>query len=127
MDIGNYDVGVVPDDARVDQEIAAPDQCKTAARNDRDGKQQYQLPFLDVAHDLDTYWQQMFIAARVAYRSPAIRTLTEAVATACGPAGPEHLAFYCPADETIYYAPAWLDHHGRRIGDFAPVVVLAHE
>ncbi len=127
MDAINYDVRVALNDAPVDQEIEAPDRCKPAAQNDHDAKQQYQLPFLDVAYDLDTYWRQIFSAAKVAYRSPSIRTLTEAVTTACGPAGPEHLAFYCPAEETIYYAPAWLDDHGQRIGDFAPVVVLAHE
>jgi predicted metalloprotease len=37
------------------------------------------------------------------------------------------LAFYCPAEEAIYYAPAGLAAHRRRIGDFAPIVVLAHE
>jgi predicted metalloprotease len=37
------------------------------------------------------------------------------------------LSFYCPAEEAIYYAPAGLEAHRRRIGDFAPIVVLAHE
>jgi predicted metalloprotease len=37
------------------------------------------------------------------------------------------LAFYCRAEQAIYYAPAGLDVHRRRIGDFAPIVVMAHE
>jgi predicted metalloprotease len=37
------------------------------------------------------------------------------------------LAFYCPPEEVIYYAPAGLATHRRRIGDFAPIVVMAHE
>jgi predicted metalloprotease len=47
--------------------------------------------------------------------------------TASGPADLEHLAFYCPTEETIYYSPAGLNAHRRRIGDFAPIVVMAHE
>jgi len=37
------------------------------------------------------------------------------------------LAFYCPAEEAIYSSPAGLKAHRRRIGDFAPIVVMAHE
>ena len=64
---------------------------------------------------------------RTAYRAPTVETLTAPVVTACGPAGPVHLAFYCPAEEAIYYSPAGLKAHRRRIGDFAPIVVMAHE
>ena len=61
------------------------------------------------------------------YRAPTVTSLEAPVVTACGPAGPEDLAFYCRAEEAIYYAPARLEAHRRRIGDFAPIVVLAHE
>ena len=66
-------------------------------------------------------------AAGTPYRAPSVKMLEGPVVTACGPAGPEHLAFYCPAEEAIYYSPAGLDEHCRRIGDFAPIVVMAHE
>ena len=89
--------------------------------------QGYRIPFPAVVQDLNAFWQRTFGAVRTAYRAPTVKTLEAAVETACGPAGPEHLAFYCPAEEAIYYAPAELDAHRRRIGDFAPIVVMAHE
>jgi predicted metalloprotease len=49
------------------------------------------------------------------------------VVTACGRAGLENPAYYCPAEEAIYYAPVGVDEHHRRIGDFAPIVEMAHE
>jgi uncharacterized protein len=95
----------------------------------RDGRKGlgYKILFPKVVYDLNTFWQRAFGAIGGLYRAPAVETLTAPVATACGPAGPEHLAFYCPAEEAIYYAPAELDAHRRRIGDFAPIVVMAHE
>jgi predicted metalloprotease len=85
------------------------------------------LPFTEVVQDLNAFWQRAFGAAGASYRAPTVTTLEAPVITACGPAGPEHLAFYCPAEEAIYYAPEGLEAHRRRIGDFAPIVVLAHE
>ncbi len=114
-------------DAVGDEVIKKPRRPASDRLINSNTKQRYQLPFGDVAHDLDVYWQRVFTAARQPYRTPIVRTLMGKVVTACGPAGPEHLAFYCPAEEAIYYAPAWLEDHGQRIGDFAPVVVLAHE
>jgi predicted metalloprotease len=78
-------------------------------------------------HDLNAFWQRVIGAAGTSYRAPTVKTLEAPVETACGPAGPEDLAFYCRAEEAIYYAPAGLAAHRRRIGDFAPIVVLAHE
>ena len=92
-----------------------------------DAGQRYTIPFPDVVHDLNAFWQRVFAAVGASYRAPTVKTLAAPVVTACGPASPEHLAFYCPAEEAIYYAPAGLDEHRRRIGDFAPIVVLAHE
>jgi predicted metalloprotease len=90
-------------------------------------RQGYRIPCPAVVHDLNTYWQRTFAAVGASYRAPTVATLTAPVVTACGPAGPEHLAFYCPAEEGIYYAPTGLEEHRRRISDFAPIVVLAHE
>jgi len=87
----------------------------------------YRLPFLTVVQSLNAFWQRAFHAGGLFYRAPAVRTLEGPVMTACGPARPAHLAFYCPAEEAIYYAPIGLDEHHRRIGDFAPIVVMAHE
>jgi predicted metalloprotease len=95
----------------------------------RDGgeERRYRVPFDAVVQELNAFWQRAFAEAETAYRAPTVRTLDAPVVTACGPAGPEHFAFYCPAEEAIYYAPAGLDEHRRRIGDFAPIVVMAHE
>jgi predicted metalloprotease len=90
-------------------------------------RQGYRIPFPEVVHDLNEFWQRAFGAIGVSCRAPTVKTLEAAVNTACGPAGPEHLAFYCPPEEAIYYSPAALEGHRRRIGDFAPVVVMAHE
>jgi predicted metalloprotease len=85
------------------------------------------MPFHAISRDLNTFWQRALGAIEASYCAPTVKTLAAPVVTACGPAGPEHFAFYCPAEEAIYYAPAGLDAHRRRIGDFAPIVVMAHE
>ena len=95
----------------------------------RDGRERqgYRMPFPEVVHDVNAFWQRAFAAVGAVYHAPSVTVLEAPVTTACGPAGPEDLAFYCPAEEAIYYAPAGLEAHRRRIGDFAPIVVLAHE
>jgi hypothetical protein len=87
----------------------------------------YAIAFPGVARDLDAFWRNALAALGMGYRAPSLETLEGPTATACGPAGPGHLAFYCPAEEAVYVSPAWLNDRGQRIGDFAPVVVLAHE
>ena len=95
----------------------------------RDGRERqgYRIPSPEVVHDLNAFWQRAFAAVGAVYHAPSVTVLEAPVTTACGPGGPEDLAFYCPAEEAIYYAPAGLEAHRRRIGDFAPIVVLAHE
>jgi uncharacterized protein len=90
-------------------------------------RQGYRIPFPEVVHDLNAFWQRVFAAVGASYRAPVVTMLEAPLVTACGPAGPESLAFYCPAEEAIYYAPTGLEAHRRRIGDFAPIVVMAHE
>lgn len=80
-----------------------------------------------VVRDLDAFWQRVFAETGMAYRAPSVTALAAPVATACGRASPAHLALYCPVEEAIYYSPAGFDEHRQRIGDFAPIVVLAHE
>jgi hypothetical protein len=76
---------------------------------------------------LDAFWSSNFAEAEAPYESPAVVPLEDFVLTGCGPAGPDDFAFYCPLDETIYYSPAGFTAHDQRIGDFAPIVVTAHE
>lgn len=89
--------------------------------------QGYAGQFADVLTQLDSFWIGIFGEAGVAYRSPAAIPLERPVETACGPAGPQDFAFYCPRDEAIYYSPQGFAAHDLRIGDFAPIVVMAHE
>jgi predicted metalloprotease len=96
-------------------------------RRDGGEERRYRVPFDEVVQELNAFWRSIVVEEGVTYRAPTVRTLDAPVVTACGPAGPEHFAFYCPAEEAIYYAPVGLDEHRQRIGDFAPIVVLAHE
>jgi predicted metalloprotease len=97
-----------------------------AQRYGRDS-QGYASQFVEVLDQLDTFWSRNFAEAQAPYRSPTIVPLEDFVITGCGPAGPEDFAHYCRPDETIYYSPVALDEHAHRIGDFAPIVVIAHE
>jgi predicted metalloprotease len=89
--------------------------------------QGYASQFIEVLDQLDAFWLDNFEATGATYRSPAVIPLEDFVITGCGPAGPENFAFYCPRDESIYYSPDAFAAHERRIGDFAPIVVTAHE
>src|SRR3954447_24555954 len=89
--------------------------------------QDYAAQFPAVFAELNTFWGDIFAAAGVPYRAPSVVTLDGPTTTACGDAGPEGFAFYCPSDETIYYSPAAFATHRLRFGDFAPIVVVAHE
>lgn len=75
--------------------------------------------------DVDTFWARAFGGGDVPYASPGFVGYDGSVATACGTA--ESVAFYCPLDQTIYYAPAFFADQERRIGNYAWVVVVAHE
>jgi Putative neutral zinc metallopeptidase len=89
--------------------------------------QGYAAQFADVLDQLDTFWREIFAETGATYRTPTVIRLEDFVITGCGPAGPEDFAHYCRPDEAIYYSPDALANHARRIGDFAPIVVIAHE
>jgi predicted metalloprotease len=89
--------------------------------------QEYASDFAAVLTELDAFWFDIFRASGGTYRTPVIVALEQRIMTGCGPAGPEDFAFYCPADAAVYYSPEGFADHERRIGDFAPIVVIAHE
>jgi predicted metalloprotease len=89
--------------------------------------QDYASQFTEVLDQLNTFWSGNFAEAGAPYRPPTVIPLEDVVITRCGPAGPEHFAFYCPSEEAIYYSPAGFAEHDRHIGDFGPIVVTAHE
>jgi len=98
----------------------------------------------DILRDVDSHWTRVFTAAhlpkpRIAYNwiPPGSVTLT-----GCGPPADDMVAFYCPADDTIYvgqqfaadlYAgvlrnlPGEQAGFGHAAGDFAVAYVVAHE
>src|SRR4051794_39943483 len=73
--------------------------------------QDYAAQFADVIVELNTFWSAIFTEAGVPYRAPSVVALDAPTTTACGPAGPESFASYCPLDETIYYSPAAFATH----------------
>lgn len=89
--------------------------------------QGYAGEFIDVLNTLDVFWYQILTEVGVTYRSPAVTPLLDDTLTRCGPASPRDFAFYCSGDEGIYYSPDQFTQHEAQIGDFAIVVVMAHE
>lgn len=75
------------------------------------------------AHDISAFW-----ATQVQnYQPPRqLQGYTDQAQTACGPSLPGN-AFYCSRDHGIYYDLRWFGELYTRIGDYAPVHVLAHE
>lgn len=87
----------------------------------------YAAQFGDLLGDLDAFWSAAFRETAADYRSPETVAMDRPVQTGCGPADPSAFAFYCNSDETIYFSVAGFADHERRFGDFAPIVVTAHE
>ncbi|HET9395710.1 MAG TPA: neutral zinc metallopeptidase, partial [Nitrospiraceae bacterium] len=86
--------------------------------------------FPDPLHaHVDAYWAKEFASVGLSYDSPnGVIAFDEPLVTACGRANPEEeAAFYCVVDEKIYYSQTFRDLIERQIGDFAWVVVVAHE
>lgn len=88
------------------------------------------VPFSDPLHEhVNAFWAARFQEAGREYRPPQdIVAFDEPIVTACGRAEPdEEAAFYCVIDETIYYSSSFRALIESQIGDFAWVVVVAHE
>lgn len=80
------------------------------------------------ANDIDVFWADIFDNSNLEYDSPTIylsdyRTVNTRCGTASVNAGP----FYCSADHTIYLPYNFMYSAQEEIGDFAVVVILAHE
>lgn len=86
--------------------------------------------FPDPLHaHIDKYWAARFQEADRPYDPPnGVVPFDAPIVTACGRADPdEEAAFYCVIDEKIYYSSSFRALIERQIGDFAWVVVVAHE
>lgn len=79
------------------------------------------------AYTINYYWQDEFQKAGIAYFPPQIfGYYTQPVQLGCGPTLMNN-ASYCRADHSIAYDYFFFDNLWKTQGDFAPVVVTAHE
>jgi predicted metalloprotease len=86
--------------------------------------------FPDPLHaHIDLFWTNRFAEVGREYDSPGgVIPFDQPIVTACGRAEPdEEAAFYCVIDEKIYYSVDFRALIERQIGDFAWVIVVAHE
>jgi predicted metalloprotease len=78
------------------------------------------------AKDIDAYWATRLRGIAVGYLAPEVVPYREQVSTACGPA-PLDNAIYCGFDHKIYYDASLFEREFEENGDFAPILILAHE
>jgi predicted metalloprotease len=86
--------------------------------------------FPDPLHaHIDMFWEARFQEAGRLYDPPqGVVAFEEPIVTACGRADPvREAAFYCVIDEKIYYSAEFRTLIENQIGDFAWVIVVAHE
>jgi predicted metalloprotease len=89
-----------------------------------------EVRFPDPLHaDIDRFWAARFQEAGRVYDPPdGVVAFDEPIVTACGRADPvREAAFYCVIDENIYYSAEFRTLIENQIGDFAWVIVVAHE
>jgi hypothetical protein len=83
----------------------------------------------EVIEDVDRYWTRTLKAAGV--REPRVSYVWvepgDRVRTGCRTAADDGAAFYCPADDTIYFAQRLAAQFYRAVGDFGVAYVVAHE
>lgn len=97
--------------------------AKYVVTDDIDGTDLAAIPY-----DVDAFWRQTFEAAGLSYDSAEYFQFDNRVRTACGRAGAEEIpAFYCPGDAIVYTARWFQDAVVSEVGDYAWVVVVAHE
>jgi predicted metalloprotease len=76
--------------------------------------------------DIGKYWRQRLQGISVGYVEPEVIPYRSTTQTACGQAPPDN-AIYCGFDNSIYYDEGLLEREFDDNGDFAPIMILAHE
>ncbi|MGE3076204.1 MAG: neutral zinc metallopeptidase [Dehalococcoidia bacterium] len=77
--------------------------------------------------DINAFWEAQFQFEDLVYDPPINFTAYDSeIETACGTAELNN-AFYCSADHSIYYDINFLQEQLDSNGDFAPVLIVAHE
>jgi predicted metalloprotease len=89
-----------------------------------------EILFPDPLHaHIDQFWEARFQEAGRVYDPPdGVIAVDEPTVTACGRVDPDQeAAFYCVINQTIYYSAEFRTLVEEQIGDFAWVIVVAHE
>ena len=114
-----------------DIEQAVPEAPQGSAGPRASGAQASEIEsyLTEVIEDVDRYWTRTLRSAdlpepRVSYVwvEPGDR-----VRTGCRTTADDGAAFYCPADDTIYFAQELAAQFYRAVGDFGVAYVVAHE
>lgn len=80
------------------------------------------------ALDINDYWVGVFDENNLPYEQPAIVLFrARRVRSGCGIASSASGPFYCSNDHTIYLPRGFMQAYLDRVGDFAAVLILAHE
>lgn len=80
-------------------------------------------------NDIDAFWRQSFAERAWGYNAPStftVYTMEQGLMTGCGKA-PSWSAFYCTVDHGIYVDHDLMQQELEVFGDFAPVIIIAHE
>ncbi|MDQ2806467.1 MAG: neutral zinc metallopeptidase [Chloroflexota bacterium] len=76
---------------------------------------------------INSFWRVSFAASGLTFYGPAtFQSYATRIRTGCGRA-PLDNAFYCDSDNKVYYDLALFNSEAHDYGNFAPVVILAHE
>jgi uncharacterized protein len=80
------------------------------------------------ALDINDFWEGVFDEIDERYVAPDVEVSGRAeFRTGCGRISAEVGPFYCPPDHKIYLPEWFMDYELETVGDFAVVVILAHE
>lgn len=78
--------------------------------------------------DLNYFWASEFEYEDLVFEVPDLVIIESGdVESACGSVGDSTGPVYCGGDHTVYLNLEFMEDHYSRIGDFAAVVVMAHE
>jgi uncharacterized protein len=80
------------------------------------------------ALDINDFWEGVFEEIDERYVAPDVEITSRATLnTGCGRISSDVGPFYCPPDHKIYLPDWFMEYELEAVGDFAVVVILAHE
>ncbi|MFC0580968.1 KPN_02809 family neutral zinc metallopeptidase [Micrococcoides hystricis] len=101
--------------------------CRTGA----DANEHADCRIVTTAESLDAFWAPYAKKHGIPFQQPELVIFNGGVNTGCGSASSDMGPFYCPADQTAYFDPAFFDvlrkQFGTSAGPLAQEYVVAHE